>query len=901
PYDLAEGPLFTPRLLRLADDDHVLVFGLHHIITDAHSAGILAADLAELYTAGVEGRPARFPAPAGSTVGAVGPRADPADLSWWRTYLTPLPPVPALPTDRPRGRRVAGRGAAVEIRLDGARTVGLQRWSGNQGVTLFATLFTAWQLVLRERSGQDEFVIGSTFGRRTPRTAGTVGFHVAVLPLRAALPATAALTDAVRATRDALFAADAHQYVDLDALLADVNPDRGSPRPLITVSADLDGAPLARLALPGLRGEEVDGGSESAPLEMALMVVRGGTGGLRLRIRYDADLFDAATVRGYLDDLDRVLGVMTGGVAQSVGDLGPVSAKAPAVPGTAPGKARLERLRGVWQSVLDVDDLSEDADFFELGGSSITAIRLVNRVREALGREVALADFFAEPTLGAMARQLGGGETVLTGAGRAAPSTDPGVAIVAEKAENAENAENAEVVDRARVSDQQDRMIAGHYSVPQAQVWNVPTRIRFRGPLSPDALRTALTELTDRHQSLRTRFVRERAEDGADVWWQEVTGAGPVRLQFDDLSRLAPERRLARADRVCRELAATPIDITRTTLAPPRLLRLAEDEWVLMFVLHHICADGWAHSLLLTELAELYRAAATGTPHTLEAPSAQPTEYARHQLATKDPAAEARRAAHSAAYLQGAPVRLDVPTDRPRPEKLSGDGDTVRGLGSGELRRAVEEFAAGLRVTPFAVAVAALGVHLARLAGEPDVLLSVPYAHREGPAWESLVAMTSTAVMVRVRVDPEESFAELVTRTGAQALAAMANVLPTARILRAMRDAGATEVPDRVPYVLAFQNYPDTDIGIPGLDVEVADLAPPVARAELCFGISPCRDPDLGYLTFLEYSADLWDRNSAEEILASYTTLLEDLCAHPDRPVAAALTPHANSREADSE
>ncbi|MFJ2830014.1 MupA/Atu3671 family FMN-dependent luciferase-like monooxygenase [Streptomyces sp. NPDC087263] len=868
PYDLAEGPLFTPRLLTLADDDHVLVFGLHHLITDAHSAGILAADLEEFYKAAVQGRPPRFPAPAGSTVGAVEPERDPADLEWWRTYLAPLPPVPALPTDRPRGRRVAGSGAAAEIRLDGARTAGLQRWSGRQRVTLFATLLTAWQLVLRERSGQDEFVVGSTFGRRTPETADTVGFHVTVLPLRASLPATLPLTAAVRATRDALFAADAHQYVDLDALLTDVNPDRGNPRPLITVSADLDTAPLTRLALPGLRAEAVDGGTESAPLELALMVVRSsGSGGLRLRIRYDADLFDAATVRGYLADLDRVLGVMTGGGAELVGDI------------TAPQ----ERLRSVWQSVLGVDGLADDANFFELGGDSIAAIRLVNRVREVLGAEVALADFFADATLGAMARRLGGShEDLADVSGGAGPPADGGI------------------VDRARVSDQQDRMISGHYSVPQAQIWNVPTRIRFRGALSPDALRSALTELTHRHHSLRTRFVREE-NDGEDVWWQEVTAERPVRLQVDDLTRLAPERRLARADKVRRDLAGTPIDITRSTLAPPRLLRLAEDEWELMFVLHHICADGWAHSLLMSELAELYRAAAAGTAHRLDAPSAQPADYARHQLAAKDPATEARRAAYCAGYLEGVPVRLDVPTDHPRPEKLSGDGDTVRGVGSGELRTVIEEFAAEQRVTPFAVTVAALGVHLARLSGERDVLLAVPYAHREGPAWAALVAMTSTSVMVRIRVDPAESFAELVSRTGAEALAVMANVLPTAQILDAMRDSGATEVPDRVPYILAFQNYPDTDIEIPGLDVEVTDLAPPVARAELCFGISPRRDPSLGYRTFLEYSADLWDRKTAEDLLDSYLTLLDDLCAHPDRRVAAAPTPHATSREADSE
>ncbi|WP_251054936.1 MupA/Atu3671 family FMN-dependent luciferase-like monooxygenase [Streptomyces sp. ISL-66] len=921
PYDLAEGPLFTPRLLALADEEHVLVLGMHHIVTDGHSATLLAADLEELYTAAVEGRTARFAAPAGTTVGADGPDRDPADLRWWRDYLAPLPPVPALPTDRPRGRRVAGSGAAAEIRLDSARLSGLQEWSGQRGVTLFATLLTAWQLVLRERCGQDEFVVGSTFGRRTPESADTVGFHVCVLPLRASLTATTPLTDAVRATRDALFEADAHQHVDLDALLAAVNPDRGNPRPLITVSADLDTAPLTRVKLPGLSAGEVDGGTESAPLEMALMAIRTRSG-LRLRLRYDADLFDAATAADYLGDLDRVLAAMTGGDAELVRDTAPVAPEVPEDPAVGPvgglaiGPVVTEELRALWKTVLKVDEVADDADFFDLGGNSIAAIRLINRVRDALDVDFSLAEFFADPNLGAMARRLALGEAQgqdatagetdpagaagRTGQADTAEATAPTPASASPSASAPAAPRGGEVVDRARVSDQQERMIAGHYSFPQPQIWNVPTRIRFHGALDPDALRTALTELVARHHALRLRFAQDEAQD----WWQEVLAAGPVRLQTDDLTRLAPERRAARADQVCRRQAQTPIDITRTTLAPLRLLRVAEDEWLLMFTLHHICADGWSHSVLVRELAELYTAAAAGRAHGLDAPASQPTDYARHQRREKSPAVEARRAAHCAAYLEGAPVSLDVPTDRPRPEKLSGDGDTVRGVVPGAARTAVEALAAARRVTPFAVSAAALGVHLARLSGERDVLLSVPYANREGAEFESLVALTTTAVMVRVRIDPKETFAELVARTGAEALAVMANVLPTARILQAMRDAGATEVPDRVPYVLAFQNYGDTDVEIPGLRVEVEDLAPPVSRAELVFGLSPRRDPDLGYRTFLEYSADLWDRETAEGLLSSYEALLADLSADPDRPMAALLAAdgaHPTPREAEAE
>ncbi|WP_405644765.1 MupA/Atu3671 family FMN-dependent luciferase-like monooxygenase [Streptomyces sp. NBC_00019] len=927
PYDLAEGPLFTPRLLRLAADDHVLVLGLHHIITDAHSAGLLAADLEELYRAAVEGRAPAFAAPAGTTLDErgtshapthlnepafttptgttpTGPQAahtpahpngpqpghhptasdtpstgyDSADLEWWRGYLAPLPPAPALPTDRPRGRRVAGHGAAEEVFWSASRAGRLREWSGRQGVTLFATLLTAWQLVLRERSGQDEFVVGSTFGRRRPGTEHTVGFHVAVLPLKASLTGTTGLRDAVRATRDALFAADAHQHVDVDALLAAVNPDPGHPRPLVTVSADLDGAPLSRLRLPGLTTEQIPGGTESAPLELALAALD-TRDGLRLRIRYDADLYDASTVRGLLADLERVLEAMAGGRAVTVADTEPAAAPTVSDSGTptatasdvqaasvtashpeAPAPRETETLRALWSSVLGTDDVSDTADFFDLGGSSIAAIRLHNRVRDALGVEFSLADFFAEPTLGALIRSL-------TGSGPAGVAED--------------------VVDRAPVTDQQARMLAAQPALPRPQVYNVPTRIRLTGPVDTDALRTALTELVRRHHSLRTRY----AQDGEGAWWQEVVDVAPPPLRIVDYSRLPAERAAQRADQACRTAADEPFDLTLPTLPRLRLLRVAPDAWVLMFVVHHICTDGWSHGVLLAELAALYTAAATGTAPTLSTPSAQPADHARRQLERRGGTERTRRAAHFVDHLTGVPTRLEVPTDRPRSGHLSGDGDTVRAHAPAELRDRVERFAAAHRVTPFAVAAAALGVTVARLAGQRDLLVGVPYANRDGSDTETLVSLVSTNMPVRIRVGPEETCAELVARTGAETLAAMANVLPTAEVWQALREAGVREVPEVVSCLLVFQNTDDVEIEIPGLGVEVDDVAPPAARTELTFGLTPRRDPALGYRAYVEYSADLWDRKSAERILDSYLSVLDDLCTDPGRAVGELLAP----------
>ncbi|MFD7129569.1 MULTISPECIES: MupA/Atu3671 family FMN-dependent luciferase-like monooxygenase [Streptomyces] len=901
-YDLAQGPLFTPRLLRLAEDDHVLVLGTHHIITDAHSAALVAGDLRELYTAAHAGRTPVFDRPAGTTVGAPEPPAEAADLAWWRASLGDRPPVLVLPTDRPRGRRVAGRGGAVARTVGRERADRLREWSGQQGVTLFATLCTAWQLVLRRRSGQDAFLLGTTFGRRPPSTADTVGFHVALLPLTLSASDTTSPPEAVRATGRALFAADEHSGVDLDALLADVHPDPGNPRPLVTVSVDLDRAALAGIDLPGVRAEAVAAGTESAPLELALMATQVQDGSLRLRLRYDADLFDAATAEGYLAELDEQLdalsdpagegtagdgtagdGTAEDGTASTAGAAGaagadtteagvagaPDATTEPGIAGapdatTEPGARTASDtaalLREVWESVLGLRGFPDERNFFDLGGNSIAAIRLVNRVRDTLGVDYPLADFFADATLRAMTGQLAGG-----------PETE---------------AEAEAAVDRAPVSDQQARMIAGHHVVPDPAVWNVPTRITFTGALDPAALRSAVSELVARHDGLRTRFVREGAPDGP--WRQEILAAEPVALPVEDLTGLPAGERRPRADALCRADAAAPFDLGRPLLPRTRLLRVEEDRWELMFVLHHICADGWSLSVVLAEIAALYTAAAAGVPHGLPDPAMQAPGYARWQREQRDPGVEAERAAFCARYLDGVPSAVPVPTDRPRPQKLSGHGDTVRGVATGAVRAAVEKLAADRGTTSFAVAAAALGVFLTRLSGEEDTLLSVPYANREGTASESLVAMTSTAVMVRVRLDSanlDETCAELAVRTGAGALGAMAHVLPTARIMRAMRESGAVSVPDRVPHVLAFQNSVDTDIEIPGLRVEVADLAPPLSRSELCFGLAPRRDPAKGYRTFLEFSTDLWDHTTAHDLLSSYTDVLAEFSARPDRPV----------------
>ncbi|MET8449518.1 MupA/Atu3671 family FMN-dependent luciferase-like monooxygenase [Streptomyces sp. NPDC005209] len=493
------------------------------------------------------------------------------------------------------------------------------------------------------------------------------------------------------------------------------------------------------------------------------------------------------------------------------------------------------RLRELWADEFGVpaDTIGADADFFALGGHSITAIRLINRVREAFGADYPMTLFYEESTLRAMADHLAG----------------------------AEDGPHGEEVRRAPVTLQQKGFITGHSHHRVPQVFNVAMRIALTGDLDVTALRTALSGLVARHEALRTRFA------GADdEWWQEVLPARPVDLPVEDFTGRPQE-----AERVVTEVAQTPYDLAETVEPVFRLLRTGASEWVLLFVLHHSTCDGWAVSVLLHDFAALYAAAVTGTPHALREPAPQPTEYVHWQRENAPSQAERRKkAAYWGRELAGAPFRLETPLDRPRPEELSGQGDVVLFTVPADVRGEVERFAKRRGTTAYAVTAAAVGKLLCGLSGRPDVLLNVPYANRQRREFESLVACTASSYPLRVRAGEAADFGALVDRVSRSAVGGIDHIMPMWELAAMLREEGG-DMPDRIPVGYHFQSSVQADIELPGLDVGIEDLAIPAARGEFGLGLVPTGDVFAGYI---EYSTDLWDRETIERWAERYVELL---------------------------
>ncbi|MFF5482895.1 MupA/Atu3671 family FMN-dependent luciferase-like monooxygenase [Streptomyces sp. NPDC012935] len=536
--------------------------------------------------------------------------------------------------------------------------------------------------------------------------------------------------------------------------------------------------------------------------------------------------------------------------------------RTPSAVGDAPAAGRPtgieRRVRELWAEEfgVDADGIAADASFFDLGGHSITAMRLVNRVREDFGTEYPMLSFYQEPTPGAMTAHLAAAVGAKAEPGSASPSPQ------------ADDDGPGTVEHRAPATAQQARFATVHADHSLPQVFNVALRLTLTGDLDVAALRTALTGLVERHEGLRTRLARS-----GDGWEQQVLRAGPVELPVEDLTGLPAPERQAALDRASSEAAETPVDPTGGMPMTLRLLRSAESTWSLLLVLHHSACDGWSVSLLLKELAALYGAAAAGEPHTLPPVQCQPVAYARWQRDQVDEAAEERKVQFWLRELDGVPFTVGLPLDRPRPQSASGRGGAVMFTVPAAARAAVERLARERGTTPFVVTAAALGRMLARKSGQCDVVFNVSYANRERRAFESLLACTVTGFALPVRQGGAGSFATLTDQVARTTVECMDRALPVRRIAPAMRERRGVDVPDRLDVGFAYQSSLDAEVELPGLTTAVEDLAPAAARTELTFGLVPAGDELKG---FVEYSADLWDRSTIEGWTRDYVALLTE-------------------------
>ncbi len=408
--------------------------------------------------------------------------------------------------------------------------------------------------------------------------------------------------------------------------------------------------------------------------------------------------------------------------------------------------------------------------------------------------------------------------------------------------------------------------------------------MRLEGELDIVALESALCDVVERHESLRTIFPEQGGEPV-----QQVLPAGACRpaLNIEEVAEEDLAGRLAAS-------ASTGMELSRELPLRSWLYRLDRDRHVLLLVLHHIAGDGWSLGPLVRDLGEAYGARRRG-----EAPAfvELPVQYADYALWQRQLLGEAEGGAGALEQqisfwkeaLWGLPEELELPADRPRPAVASYRGSSVPIGVEAELHAGLLELARSEGASLFMVVQAGLAALLSRLGAGEDIAIGSPVAGRGEQALEELVGFFVNTLVLRTDVSGNPSFRELVRRVRAFDLEAYDHQdVPFDRVVEALQPARSLARHPLFQVGLVLQNAPAANLALPGVEARPEPLALNVAKFDMTVGVRERRGPrgePVGIDGWLEYSHDLFDEGTAQALATRLVRLLEAVVAGPDLPL----------------
>jgi amino acid adenylation domain-containing protein/non-ribosomal peptide synthase protein (TIGR01720 family) len=512
-----------------------------------------------------------------------------------------------------------------------------------------------------------------------------------------------------------------------------------------------------------------------------------------------------------------------------------------------------EVLAGVWADVLSLERVGVHDNFFDLGGHSLLATQFVSRIQRALQVEVALRLIFEKPTVAELAQSL---EATMHGEPR--PDVKP--------------IERANREQALPLSFAQQRLWFIHQLDPSSAAYNIPAAVLLRGLFRPHAFHSALRHLLARHESLRTSFSHS---DGLPA--QLISPLLPLPLRFSDLSQLPAEVRPSEAHRIASDQARQPFDLSLSPLLRVHLLRLQEDEHILVLVMHHIISDGWSMGILVRELSVLYDAYCRGQESPLLSLPVQYADYAVWQQERLSEAVMEEQLAYWRAQLGGELPVLELPADHARPARQSHRGDQLHFSFPASLSEALRQLSRRQHVSLFMTLLAAFKVLLYRYSGLTDIIVGTPVTNRDRVELEPLIGFFVNTLVLRTDLSGNPSFEELLGRLRETTLGAFAHQdLPFERLVEELEPERNLSRSPLFQVMFILQNTPVVELEMSELSVSSYGLSSGSVQYDLTLSLAESGE---GLTGVWEYDADLFEATSIAQMQGHWEELLKGVTA----------------------
>ena len=532
-----------------------------------------------------------------------------------------------------------------------------------------------------------------------------------------------------------------------------------------------------------------------------------------------------------------------------------------------------EMVAQVWREVLKIDRIGIYDNFFELGGHSLLATRVVARLRGNFNIDLPLRKLFELPTVAGLTEHID----------------------FLRRNQNGVSIPSIKPVPRDRsipLSFSQRRLWFLQKLDPNLTAYNIPATFRIKGDLNISALEKALSEIVNRHEVLRTRIIEIDGEP-----FQEIVSPLTFMLPVIDLSHLLKEQAAAEA-----EVQALSIDDARqlyalgdAPLMRAKLLRLGEQEYILILNFHHIVCDGSSLIIFYQELAMLYEAFLDGKVCTLPSLPVQYSDYAVWQQEKLQAQVLESQLAYWRRQLGTGLTPLSLATDHERPVVQTYRGARLAKALSEEVTRALKELSRREGVTLFMTLLASLNILLSRHTGEEDIIVGSTIAGRNRPEIDGLIGFFINALALRTDLSGNPTFPELLKQVREVCLDAYTHQdLPFERVVE---EINPQRDPSRNPLFQVMVNMTDTServLKLAGCQTVKLPTSAPEAKFDIIL-----HAPEIeGKLELaIVYNADLFSERRIINVLDQFTHLLSQVADDPQKGIDefSLVTPSAAS------
>ncbi len=523
----------------------------------------------------------------------------------------------------------------------------------------------------------------------------------------------------------------------------------------------------------------------------------------------------------------------------------------------APRNPTEEMLAGIWVKILGVEQVGIHDNFFELGGHSLLATQVISQVRKVFGIEIPLRNLFASPTVAELAKHI---ETVI----KAQPEFNSVPSLVP--------------VDRNQelpLSFSQQRLWFLHQLDPESTAYNGSDLVQMQGTLNLAALEESINEIFRRHEVLRTCFA---VFQGLAI--QKIIPELRISLPIVDLQHLPIVERAQEVQRLEVENAQQPFDLTQAPLLRLLLLRLTEEEHILLVTMHHIISDAWSAGVFIHEVSALYEAFLTGKPSLLPELPIQYADYAVWQHHYLQRERLDSQLAYWKQQLENAKTLLELPTDKPRTQLQTSLGKKHSFTLSAQLSNHLKSLSQQEGVTLFMTLLSAFNTLLYHYTKQEDILVGSPIANRSHSELEGLIGFFVNTLVLRTKLSHNLSFKELLQQVRETSLGAYAHQdLAFEKLVAELQPERHLNHSPLFQVWFVLQNTPKSNLQLEGLNLRFLESESTTVRHDLKLQFTETAE---GIQGFFEYKTDLFHATTITRMAVVLETLLTTVVEQPD-------------------